>query len=108
MSDQMLDAETCDLGISGTSETPLEDLVGTFTESQLRAYRWIESQLNGGKQVNAAVVGPAGTGKSYLLKGLIELAKSKQLVVGKLAPSGVAAHLIGGTTIHNFLALDIE
>ena len=108
VSDQMLDAETCDLGISGTSETPLEDLVGTFTESQLRAYRWIESQLNGGKQVNAAVVGPAGTGKSYLLKGLIELAKSKQLVVGKLAPSGVAAHLIGGTTIHNFFALDIE
>ena len=53
-------------------------------------------------------MGPAGTGKSYLLKGLIELAKSKGLVVTKVAPSGVAAHLIGGTTLHNFFSLDIE
>ena len=53
-------------------------------------------------------MGPAGTGKSYLLKGLIELARSKGLVVTKVAPSGVAAHLIGGTTLHKFLSLDIE
>lgn len=53
-------------------------------------------------------MGPAGAGKSYLLKGLIELAKSKGLVVTKVAPSGVAAHLIGGTTLHNLFSLDIE
>ena len=50
----------------------------------------------------------ADIGKSYLLKGLIELAKSKGLIVSKLAPSGVAAHPIGGTTVHNFLSLNIE
>lgn len=32
----------------------------------------------------------------------------KDLVVAKLAPSEVAAHPIGGTTIHNFYGLDIE
>ena len=58
--------------------------------------------------LQVAVVGPAGTGKSYLLKGLIQLCKNKQLVIAKLAPSGVAAHLIGGTTIHNFFSLDID
>ena len=85
----------------------LNTFISTFTEAQLRAYRWIEDQFNN-KQVRAAIVGPAGTGKSYLLKGLIELAKSSGLVVTKVAPSGVAAHLIGGTTLHNFFSLDIE
>ena len=36
------------------------------------------------------------------------MAKSKQLVVGLLAPSGAAATLIGGTTVHNMFSLDIE
>ena len=43
-----------------------------------------------------------------MLTGLIELSKFKGLVVTKLAPSGVASHLIGGTTIHNFFSLDIN
>ena len=38
---------------------------------------------------------------------LIQLARSKNLVVSKLAPSGIAAHLIEGTTVHNFYSLDI-
>ena len=82
--------------------------INMCTESQLRAYRWVEGQFNSNKQVHAAIVGPTGTGKSYLLKGLIELAKSKGLVVTKVAPNGVAAHLIGSTALHNFFSLDIE
>ena len=65
------------------------------------------SQLDQGKQVQVAIIGPAGTGKSYLLQALIKQMRSR-LVVCKLAPSGVAAHLIGGTTIHNFFSLDLE
>ena len=47
----------------------LTSIVSTFTESQSRAFRWVESQLADGKQIRAAIVGPAGTGKSYLLRG---------------------------------------
>ena len=68
----------------------------------------MQCQLELGKPVQAAIVGPAGTGKSYLLRGLIQLCKSKLLVVSKLAPSGVAAHLIGGTTVHKFFSLDVD
>ena len=93
--------------ITPTSSVDLHAYTYTFTESQLRAFRWVETELDHSRQVRAAVVGPAGTGKSYLLKGLIELAKSKGLVVTKLAPSSVAAHLIGGTTVHSF-SLDID
>ena len=94
-----------------TTNTPTNDLnsiISTFTDSQRRAYRWVESQLTADKQISVAIVGPAGTRKSYLLRGLMELLKTNHLVVMKLAPSGVAAHLIGGTTIHNFFGLDID
>ena len=109
VTDQMLNHPHSDMGdlLPAGSSVDLSTFVDTFTESQLRAYRWIEGEFNN-KQVRAAIVGPAGTGKSYLLKGLIELAKSKGLVVTKVATSGVATHLIGGTTLHNFFSLDIE
>ena len=110
VSDQMLSDPASDTGdlLKYESADSLPSLVDSFTESQLRAFRWIEANFENHRQVCAAVVGPAGTGKSYLLKGIIELAKSQKLVVTKLAPSGVAAHLIGDTTIHNFFALDIN
>ena len=110
VTDQMLNHPHSDTGdlLPTSSSVDLNILVNTFTESQLRAYRWAEDQFDQNKQVRAAIVGPAGNGKSYLLKGLIELAKSKGLVVTKVAPSGVAAHLIGGTTLHKFFSLDIE
>ena len=58
--------------------------------------------------MQAAIIGPAGTGKSYLLQALIKQMQSQSLVACKLVPSGVAAHLIGGTTIHNFFCLDLK
>jgi len=66
---------------------------------------WVLAALQNEKQIFAAVVGPTGTGKSYLLNRLMDLMRSCGLVVAKLTPSSVAAHLIGGTTIHNFLTL---
>ena len=86
----------------------IDEYVQSFTDSQRRAFDWVSTALQNDQQIFAAIVGAAGTGKSYLLNGLIELMRSHGLVVSKLAPSGVAAHLIGGTTIHNFFGLDIE
>ena len=45
--------------------------IRTFTPSQLRAYRWVSTKLDEHQQVRAAIIGPAGTGKLYLLNGLI-------------------------------------
>ena len=81
---------------TSASTTGLNSIVSTFTVSTKHT-----CGLKVGL-IRVAIVGPAGTGKSYLLHGLIELLKSKQLVVIKLAPSGVATHLIGGTILHNF------
>ena len=87
-----------DCGMGNLVTTPviesLDNLISTFTPSQKRAFEWFQGQLELGKPLQVAIVGPAGTGKSYLLRGLIQLCKNKFLVVSKLAPSGVAAHLI--------------
>ena len=56
-----------------TTNTPTFDLnsiISTFTDSQRRAYRWVEGQLTADKQITVAIVGPADTGKSNLLLGL--------------------------------------
>ena len=90
------------------SSFDLNQHLKTFMECQHRAFNWISSQLDRGKQVQAAIIGPAGTGKSYLLQAFIKKLRSQCLAVCKLAPSGVAAHLIGGTTIHNFFCLDLD
>ena len=62
----------------------LDNLISTFTPLRKRAFEWVQGQLELGKPLQVAIVGPAGTGKSYLLRGLIQMCKSKLLVVSKL------------------------
>ena len=45
-----------------TINLDLNSMVEAFTESQLIAYRWIENEFNGNRQVFAAIFGLAGTG----------------------------------------------
>jgi len=56
------------------------------------------------------VSGPAGTGKSHLLHGLFEYlnSTSDSPVVILTAPTGIAAHNIGGVTLHRALRLPVE
>ena len=51
--DQMLNDPHSDTGdlLPTSSSVDLNTLVNTFTESQLRAYRWVEGQFNQNKQV---------------------------------------------------------
>ena len=50
-----------------------------------------------GTQDNMLVTGKAGTGKSFLLRALLECSEGKTL---PMAPTGVAALNINGVTIH--------
>lgn len=51
---------------------------------------------------NMFITGKAGTGKSYLLKHFLDTTKKNAVV---LAPTGIAALNVGGSTIHKFFGL---
>lgn len=51
------------------------------------------------------ITGPAGTGKSYLLRQLLAEEERPHLIV---APTGIAAVNIGGSTIHRAFKIDIN
>ena len=88
---------------------PLEEYTNKFTPSQERAFNWLKGSIeDGGSQVLGAIVGAAGCGKSFIMGAMVEYLKQCNLVVTKLAPSGVAASLIKGTTIRNFFKMDIN
>ena len=87
----------------------LGQYVSTFSESQRKAFDYITQSLSTGKQVLTAIIGEAGTGKSYLLKGIVEHAtRVLHMSPKKLATTGVAAHLISGETLHHFFSMDID
>ena len=54
---------------------------------------------------NTFITGPAGTGKSFLIKTICQLLVNSRKLFAILAPTGVAAVNIGGQTIHRFLSL---
>jgi ATP-dependent exoDNAse (exonuclease V) alpha subunit len=56
---------------------------------------------------NIYLGGQAGTGKSYVLKHIVEWAKKDNKHIGLTAMTGAAAVLIKGVTIHSFLSLGL-
>lgn len=78
-------------------ETPKE----TLNDKQRFA---VEQTMKG---ENILITGPAGTGKSYTIKHIIELLKANKKNVGLTATTGTAAFIIGGQTIHSFMGLGI-
>ena len=80
-----------------------------LSPSQKQAYDFITQSLTSGNQLLTAIIGEAGTGKSYLLKGIMEHATTVLHLSGRiLATTGAAAYLIGGETVHHFFQMNIE
>jgi ATP-dependent DNA helicase PIF1 len=64
----------------------------------------VEQTING---ENILITGPAGTGKSYTIKHIIELLQANCKNIGLTATTGTAAFIIGGQTIHSFMGMGI-
>lgn len=82
----------------------IEEMNMAQNEEQMRAFRIMARRLiEGGPQLLMYVAGVGGTGKSHLIKALVKLfvrlGRRQELLIG--APTGIAAVLIGGFTMHS-------
>ncbi len=62
----------------------------------------LEVMLSG---INVFLTGPPGSGKSYVLERFINLSRNRGRNVAVTATTGIAASIIGGTTIHAWSGL---
>ena len=101
--------DLADLNTTDLDSVCLDDLITSLTKSQKEAYDYVNEQLTKQRQLLCTIAGPAGTGKSHLLKAITAMVKQNHKIsIAKHAPTGVAAHLIKGTTIHQFLRLNLK
>lgn len=56
---------------------------------------------------NVLLTGPAGTGKTFTMKHIINWAKDNGKKVGITASTGMAAYLLQGKTMHSFLGIGL-
>src|ERR1700685_731208 len=99
---------------SESAQKLIEDVVEKFelTSDQERAFRIVANHAVslGSEQLMMYVGGMGGTGKSQVIKALMEFYKSRneshRFVV--LAPTGTAAALLHGSTYHSFLGVPID
>ncbi len=57
---------------------------------------------------NVFITGSAGTGKTYLLNRFIRYLKSKDIYPSIVAPTGISASHLKGSTIHSFFYLGVR
>lgn len=81
--------------------------IGLFAEDEItlseKQKRFIEDAESG---KNIFLTGKAGTGKSFVVKKLMQLFKEKGKKAVACAPTGVAANNIGGQTIHSLFSIN--
>jgi hypothetical protein len=80
-----------------------------FNEDQLYIYTQVKRCLLAKKGQLFYIDGPGGTGKTYLLSSIIDLADSNAITRTVVASSGVAALLLkGGMTAHSAFKIPID
>ena len=75
--------------------------INSLNREQHYIYDKIISRLENLQQVCAFIQGKAGTGKSFLINTLIKFLISKSIPYIVCASTGIAASLIGGSTVHS-------
>ncbi|KAI7956604.1 hypothetical protein MJO28_003699 [Puccinia striiformis f. sp. tritici] len=99
-------------GVKETSAKLMQRLVANekaFNPRQLAFFNRIKNSLNHRCGSMFYLDGPGGTGKTYLLNTIADLADSKQIVRIVVASSGEAALLLkGGQTAHSAFKIPID
>lgn len=76
-----------------------------WTEDQKNVIRLVRARLETQRECLLLVTGAAGTGKSTVLEEVCRIAKHEKFEPIRLAPSGVAAVNIKGSTLHSWFRL---
>ncbi len=93
--DETIQLWTINQNYQAPEQTPIDAL--EFTEDFLKAYDLMENNTE-----CVFITGKAGTGKSTLLQHFKRNSRKKMVV---LAPTGIAALNVGGSTLHSFFKL---
>ncbi|KAF5325769.1 hypothetical protein D9611_000667 [Ephemerocybe angulata] len=101
-------SDICEASMACVSEVVNEFSLDSNPE-QHRAFRIISDHITmGGKQLLIYVGGSGGTGKSHVIKAIValftRLGRRSELLLG--APTGIAAVLIGGSTLHSLALIN--
>ena len=98
-----------DLGVKVPPSENIEVLKAQLNPDQRQALDYMNGEIAAGRQLCVNIVGAAGTGKSFLLKTFVACCRQQNnLMVKVMASTGIAAHLIGGCTIHSAFKMNIK
>ena len=84
---------------------PTTEFLANFSDSQRKSYLWITERWMRKESVRCLVTGGAGVGKSYLMDALTSFCRESDLTFARTATTGMAAHIVHGTTLHAFLRM---
>ena len=72
-----------------------------------RLFRWLIRAILAGDRPKVIIHGPGGCGKSHFIRAAVTALRNARIPISITAPTGCAAFLINGATMHSRLALPI-